>query len=1587
MLTLASLVVRELYAQTEADCYNPNDTGYYCVLPNPCEGCPDEIFYQYEYFYVDELEDAPYGSICVSTGSNPVNIGSSSVQREVRDLTVLGGVGRHRLAWSRYGHSRLVTASREFGDGHVWRHSYQWDIASPAAGKLKVTYPTGTSYTYTLSNGVWTSSGTNPDVMWNSGNDYYIRRQDSSLIHFQKVTAGSAVFYQVRYMRDPYNNQYNLTYDANRRLVLVTEPGGRWLRITYTAVTVNTSQFGLLANTMTNPPKGRWTEVTVTNPQAYRYLRYYSTDPGSNGSYCNIGEIEFYDTNGIKLTGTPFGTPSSQGLADRTFDKAFDGNTATFFDNATAHFGFTGIDLGEGNERVISKVRFYPRDGYANRINGTNGEGMPRGCRFEGANEAPMTVTVVGKVEAGYGSGAAEVVTRTVDYHYTAKPDPVLESDWVTLTGVSYGDGTQATYQYHSLYAGQRPILQTANDPRVEGVATRIQYEFWLNAGVYGQFFREMNPLNGQVLTTLEGDGTGKRKITDSRGGLTRMTLLSDFRPSEMTDRLGRRTTYAWGANNAGFLSARTDALNRTTTFTRDARGRVLSVTRPDGKTKSWTRDNIGLLLSQTDEQGRVTQLTRDANRRIVRVDHPDGTYEAFTRNSHGQVLTHRHRTGATVTSVYDTRGRLTSRTDGEGKTTAYTYNDVTDLLATVTDPAGRVTTVQHNERGQVTGVTHADGTSVARTYDAYGNMTQYADEAGKVSTWTYDEFKRPLTATDPLNRTTTFLYAADGAGCCGGSGGGGERAPTLITLPSGKMIHRVYDAEWQLSSETVGFGTAAAATTEYGYNADGTLARVTNPLGKVWTATYDARRRLQSVTDPMANRTEWTYDGVGNALTTKWPDLTVSTQTYDAMNRMLTSTDPKNQTTSLAYNDVARTVTLTDGRGKNTRFEFDARGLRTRKVFHDGSAEQWSYDSAGQATTYTTVAGQVATVTRDDRHRVTALDWSDGTPDVTAAYDTRGRLVSLNNGISALNYAYDDAGQLTGETQDINSPVDLPAKTVGYSYDQDGNRASLTYPGGTVITYGYTSRNQLASVSADGPPPLAAYEYDLAGRRTAKHLENGTLTESVYDDADRLLQLTHRKTGVAAPLQQFDYTLNAMGNRKSRVESNFGAPVQRDVYGYDAVDQLVDVKYGADDVANPTAFTRQTGYDYDAGDNRASVTEDADGTGAGAPVTTAYTANDLNQYTSIGLVLAPVHDLNGNTVQLQARAAGPIWTYQYDAQNRLVGGTSSTGDTFTFAYDARNRCVMRNINGTVTVNLYNGWSLIEERSGGDVIKAKHIHGAALDEILCTIRDESGTSTTAFHHHDGLGSVTALTDSSAILVERYAYDVYGKPTILSGANLLLGASAAGNRFMFTAREWFAALELSDHRHRYYQPGHGRWLSRDPIEEEGGVNLYTYVTNNSLGLDDLDGLSPAYADMSALPNYTGPSIFSKPGISNLPERLSNCIAKCVLEHYGLATVGAGLVVSGAPVIPKKWVYGKGKDGTSVASIVCREVFPQRIKSFPAPTLRGLSMRSGVLGGVIGRWIPFVGLGLLVIDGVAISFCVEKCMREDGNECTK
>jgi len=331
--------------------------------------------------------------------------------------------------------------------------------------------------------------------------------------------------------------------------------------------------------------------------------------------------------------------------------------------------------------------------------------------------------------------------------------------------------------------------------------------------------------------------------------------------------------------------------------------------------------------------------------------------------------------------------------------------------------------------------------------------------------------------------------------------------------------------------------------------------------------------------------------------------------------------------------------------------------------------------------------------------------------------------------------------------------------------------------------------------------------------------MEIGPVATSTYDADNRLTNLIH--ISGTTILASFQYGYNNV-NDHTYVKHQDG---KGDAYTYDAIDQVTGVQYQATNPdTTPSAPIRTVGYTLDPVDNRTSLTDSVNGN-------TSYTANNLNQYTAVNTITSS-YDGNGNL-------ASGLGTMVYDAQNRLTSATVGS-NTVTFKYDARNRCVSRTINGTTKFLIYDNWNLIDEQNTSGTTLAKYIQGAETDEMLAKF----GPSSTVYYQQDGLGSTAFLTDNTGTVVESYTYDVYGLPIILNASGTVLSATAYGNRFLFTGREYLSDTQLYDYRARYYSPTMGRLISRDPLEDAEltqGPNLYWYVQNNAPNALDPSGM--------------------------------------------------------------------------------------------------------------------------------------------------
>jgi RHS repeat-associated protein len=192
---------------------------------------------------------------------------------------------------------------------------------------------------------------------------------------------------------------------------------------------------------------------------------------------------------------------------------------------------------------------------------------------------------------------------------------------------------------------------------------------------------------------------------------------------------------------------------------------------------------------------------------------------------------------------------------------------------------------------------------------------------------------------------------------------------------------------------------------------------------------------------------------------------------------------------------------------------------------------------------------------------------------------------------------------------------------------------------------------------------------------------------------------------------------------------------------------------------------------------------------------------SELNQYTNItGVAIS--FDTNFKETNNHYGQ-----TFVYASENPVVNGSMQA------TYDGLGRCVRRTVGGNTVLFSDDGWNPIMEWDNGGYWKALTVYGAKPDEVLLCCDATYGW---LIYKHDNQGSITSVLRPDNQIVEKYTYDAYGRPTILSATNTELSTSAVGNRFMFTGREWLADLQVYDYRHRLYDPDIGRFLQADPM---------------------------------------------------------------------------------------------------------------------------------------------------------------------------
>lgn len=817
----------------------------------------------------------------------------------------------------------------------------------------------------------------------------------------------------------------------------------------------------------------------------------------------------------------------------------------------------------------------------------------------------------------------------------------------------------------------------------------------------------------------------------------------------------------------------------------------------------------------------------------------------------------------------YNSLGNITKRTDPEGRITKWEYDEDTemDLLSVkqqgltqdetivsfsydasdpphlprvMTDASGQETTFAWNSKGQLIGVTQPGNLITSLNYYSNGNLKEIdgpLDGTSDKTIFDYDDYGRVDTIERAGNHIVSYKYDA-------------LDRPTLVTHPDGTTEQFIYEQEGRKILDLTRYKDRENRWSRSRYNALRERVWAMDPLGQVTEYNWCYCGALQDLFDAEGNHTQWAYNISGQLTAKTYADGKQVNYTYDAAGRLSTITDAIGQVKTYSYykDDQLAGIEYTETTHvtPNVSFSYDPVYGRLSQMTDGTGVTSYTYHPVDGVTlgagNLDVVNGPLAndTVTRtyDELGRLKSQSINGAANTTTVnQYDKLGRVTQLTNSLGIFNHTYNPTNLLP-ETitapnglsteyfyhpkagdfrlQEIKYQLDSdPLSSHSYTYSPEGNIKSWTQsigsnPGNTW-KFSYDNADQLESaiLSSASSVPIKqhAWRFDKIGNRVGSQ-KDGLNTQSIYNNRNQLI------SEQAGGWLQVRGSTDKLANVKIRSNTNpfkqASISPDNEFSGWvETVPGINTLTIEAKDTS-PNSNTNTRSYTFDVPNNSR----------------------------------APTYDLNGNTL-----SNGRGQTYEWDAENRLIKITYADNTSTAFVYDGLSRRVQitefDGLNVATSDKRYvwaGGNQPAEERDAvsNETLKQYHSQG----EVILS----ASPITKIYYTRDHLGSVRQqIADNGTGVAIRgysnYDYDLWGKREIQSGS--------IDTDVGYTGHHYHAKSGLILTWYRAYDPDAGRWLSPDPIEEEGGLNLYAYVLNNPINLIDEKGQNAIRIIINAL----------------------------------------------------------------------------------------------------------------------------------------
>ena len=818
-----------------------------------------------------------------------------------------------------------------------------------------------------------------------------------------------------------------------------------------------------------------------------------------------------------------------------------------------------------------------------------------------------------------------------------------------------------------------------------------------------------------------------------------------------------------------------------------------------------------------------------------------------------------------TSRSIYDPKtGRLTHQIDPEKRSTEIRYyargHKSAGQVSSRINPDGKTTRYAYNERGQQTGIWGDTQYPIAYDYNDYGervgmrtfHLTPEGDpslEENKSArtTWTYHE------ATGALLKKTY----ADGKG------------PEYRYDKTGQLIER----KWARSAKKVGWvanpspeptrppvpspepngnkkpitGNQEHLSTNYQYHEiTGALLKTTYADGNEITYQYDDSNRLKKVTAPTGTR-EFTYNIRGQILT---------------------------ETVEVGFSPEAGGVSKEEqGAKRETQEPHSPSALKSKASRLKPGKSRLKPLKYRITRTYTPEG-------HPDKIQLTGLDGLDLTHQIDYDWNARGQLAKVTSPAGEFSYTYNQQNPI------LLDRITAPAHQVQYAYEPHRNLITSVKNSPIPMQNGSEAQISLPS-KVSGLKPVSHYSYknDILGRRT-QIAQRGTAFQLLQLHGQNSIQVAYNDRGEVT-----NYQITSKAPPRSGDTPVAGQPEPKptslinQTYQFDAIGNRV--RFASEDRGQKSEVSYQTNAlnqytligeegekvrkgEGEPGDGRLS--HDPDGN---------LLEDRQNRYT---------WSAENRLIKVESKDGSSKVEYTYDYQGRRTTKKQSTKNreprTTIYLYDGWNllaeleSAANPRSGGIPTAGraqqLKNstGENGAKQQQSPPALKSKasslkpDAKASSLKSTFYTWgRDLSGSlqgaggvggllaittnspphqsakalaaaekqaDTHLYPCYDANGNIGQMISPKAEIKAAYQYDAFGR-TVDQG-----GEKAEENQWRFSTKPQEEQTGWYYYGFRYYDPQTGRWPSRDPIEEEGGVNLYGFVANSGIGKWDYIG---------------------------------------------------------------------------------------------------------------------------------------------------